>query len=85
MSLTSLGLVAALGAGILSFLSPCVIVLMPGYLCYLTGTSLQETRDNPTARGRVMLHAFWFVLGVTVVFVLLGAAVALLGSVSTPV
>ncbi len=53
MSLTALGLLAAFGAGVLSFLSPCVVPLMPSYLSYLAGTSLKEVQGQSTARWRV--------------------------------
>lgn len=53
---------------------------MPGYFSYLAGTSLAEARSQPTARWRVARHALWFVLGFVVLFTLLGAAAALLGS-----
>jgi cytochrome c-type biogenesis protein len=79
MSLTSLGLVAAFGAGILSFLSPCVLPLVPGYLSYLAGTSAQEAQSQPTTRWRVSIHALCFVLGFALIFVLLGAAASLAG------
>jgi cytochrome c-type biogenesis protein len=79
MSLTSLGLVAAFGAGILSFLSPCVFPLLPGYLSYLAGISLEEAQSQPTARIRVSLHALCFVLGFALLFTLLGAGAALVG------
>src|SRR5215470_5065873 len=79
MSLTSLGLVAAFGAGILSFLSPCVFPLVPGYLSYLAGMSLEEAQSKPTARWRVSLHALSFVLGFALIFTLLGATAALVG------
>jgi cytochrome c-type biogenesis protein len=79
MSLSSLSLVAAFGAGILSFLSPCVFPLVPGYLSYLAGTSLEEARSKPTARWRVSLHALCFVLGFALIFTLLGAVAALVG------
>ncbi len=79
MSLTSLGLVAAFGAGILSFLSPCVLPLVPGYLSYLAGTSVQEAQSQPTTRWRVSIHALCFVLGFALIFVLLGAAASLAG------
>jgi len=79
MSLTSLGLVAAFGAGILSFLSPCVFPLVPGYLSYLAGASLEEAQSQSTARWRVSLHALCFVLGFALLFTLLGAAAALVG------
>jgi cytochrome c-type biogenesis protein len=80
MSLTTLSLLAAFGAGIVSFLSPCVLPLVPGYLSYLAGTSLAETRSQPTARWQVVRHALWFVLGFALLLTLLGAAAALLGS-----
>ena len=80
MSFSFLGLLAAFGAGILSFLSPCVLPLVPGYLSFLAGTSLKEAQNQPTARKQVSLHALWFVLGSVLVLTLLGAAAALLGS-----
>ncbi len=80
MSLTHLGLLAAFGAGILSFLSPCVFPLVPGYLSYLAGTSVQATQSQPTTRWRVSVHALCFVLGFALIFALLGAAASLLGS-----
>ncbi len=80
MALTYLGLLAAFGAGILSFLSPCVLPLVPGYLSYLAGTSLQEAQSKPTTHWRVSAHALCFVLGFALIFVLLGAAASLLGS-----
>ena len=79
MALSQLGLLAAFGAGLLSFLSPCVLPLVPGYLSYLAGTSVQEAQGKPTASFRVSLHALCFVLGFTLLFTLLGAAAALVG------
>jgi cytochrome c-type biogenesis protein len=79
MSLTALGLLAAFGAGILSFLAPCVLPLVPSYLSYLAGVSLEEAHTQPTTRFRVSLHAFWFVLGFILLFTLLGAAAAFSG------
>lgn len=80
MSLTPLSLLAVLGAGLLSFLSPCVVALVPGYLAYLSGMSLEEVKSRPSARWQVSLQALWFVLGCTLFLTLLGAAAALLGS-----
>src|SRR5260370_16292392 len=79
MALSQLGLLAAFGAGLLSFLSPCVLPLVPGYLSYLAGTSVQGAQGKPTASFRVSLHALCFVLGFTLLFTLLGAAAALVG------
>ena len=80
MSLTAVGLLAAFGAGVLSFLSPCVVPLMPSYLSYLAGTSLEEVQGQSTARWRVGRHALWFVLGAVLLLTLLGAIAALLGN-----
>lgn len=79
MSFASL-LLGAFGAGILSFLSPCVVPLMPSYLSYLAGTTLDDARSQPAVRWRVSRHALWFVLGSGVLLVLLGAVAALFGS-----
>jgi len=79
MSLTSVGLLAAFGAGLLSFLSPCVFPLVPGYLSYLAGMSVQEAQSQTSGRWRVSVHALWFVLGFVLTFALLGAAAALAG------
>jgi cytochrome c-type biogenesis protein len=78
----SLGLFVAFTAGLLSFLSPCVLPLVPSYATFVTGMSLDELRDLETARLRrnVMLHGLLFVLGFTAVFMLLGASATFLGS-----
>jgi cytochrome c-type biogenesis protein len=70
--------VAAL-AGLVSFLSPCVLPLVPGYLSYVTGLSGIELSDG--RRSRVVLGALLFVLGFSVVFVSYGALFGGLGSV----
>jgi len=72
----------ALLAGLISFLSPCVLPLVPPYLCYLAGVSLDQltgTADQAVARHRVMWSALAFVLGFTTVFVALGAAASAIG------
>jgi cytochrome c-type biogenesis protein len=78
----SLGLLVAFTAGLLSFLSPCVLPLVPSYATFVTGMSLDELRQSETARMRrnVMLHGTLFVLGFTAVFMLLGASATFLGS-----
>ncbi|KXF77421.1 cytochrome C biogenesis protein [Paramesorhizobium deserti] len=76
--------VTAVGAGALSFLSPCVLPLVPPYLCYMAGVSVEEFRaENPAdASGRRALFAssFAFVLGFTTVFVALGAGASSIGA-----
>jgi cytochrome c-type biogenesis protein len=72
----TLGLFVAFAAGLLSFLSPCVLPLVPSYIGFLTGMSLPEM----SGRRRVALgHAFLFVLGFSLVFILLGASATALG------
>jgi cytochrome c-type biogenesis protein len=70
--------VAAVGGGLISFLSPCVLPIVPGYLCFLAGTSLErltaEQAVAPDLTRRVTLSAVSFVLGFTTVFVLMGAS-----------
>lgn len=82
-SSVSLGL--AFIAGLVSFLSPCVLPLVPGYLAFLTGMSLDELAESRDAARdrRVMLHAVLFVLGFTIVFVTLGTVATALGAVVT--
>jgi cytochrome c-type biogenesis protein len=68
----ALALPVALVAGLLSFFSPCVIPLLPGYLSYATGLSGADLED--AHRGRMLLGSLLFVLGFSTVFVLFGAA-----------
>ena len=70
----------ALLAGVLSFLSPCVLPIVPPYLAYMGGISLSEMRENQSARRRVVLPAIFFVLGLSTIFLLLGFAVSAFGS-----
>lgn len=76
-------LIAALAAGALSFLSPCVLPLVPPYLCYLAGTTLDrlssEGEPEPGLPGRVAATALLFVLGFSTVFISLGAVASMLG------
>jgi cytochrome c-type biogenesis protein len=77
-------IVAALVAGMLSFLSPCVLPLVPPYLVYLTGTSLERFADpetKPHARAGTLFAALLFVLGFSTVFVALGASASVIGAV----
>ena len=74
---------AALIAGTLSFLSPCVLPLVPPYLVYLTGTSLERLADReaePQVRGDTLLAALLFVAGFSTVFVALGASASAVGA-----
>ena len=68
----------ALGAGVASFLSPCVLPLVPAYIGHLAGTSVSEERDAQ-ATMRTVAHAAFFVLGFSAVFVFLWASIGLVG------
>jgi cytochrome c-type biogenesis protein len=88
-------LLAAFGAGILSFISPCVLPLVPGYLSYISGLSLDEMRGtgaisagagvgvavvaSPAARRQVVLSSLAFIFGFSLVFIALGAAASAIG------
>ncbi|MGL4973778.1 MAG: cytochrome c biogenesis CcdA family protein, partial [Bosea sp. (in: a-proteobacteria)] len=83
-----ISMAGAFAAGLLSFLSPCVLPLVPPYLCYLAGISLAELKDGTDQaparfNARVVLSSFAFVLGFTTVFVSLGASASMLGQVVT--
>ena len=71
------GFAVAFAAGLLSFLSPCVLPLIPSYVGYLTGMSVEEVERR---RGTAVLHGLWFVAGFSLVFVLLGAAASAVGN-----
>ncbi len=73
----TLGLLVAFAAGLLSFLSPCVLPLVPSYVGFLTGMTLPELAGR---RRIAALHALLFVAGFSLVFVLLGATATALGS-----
>lgn len=75
------GLIAALGAGVVSFLSPCVLPLIPGYLSFLGGLSLADPDARRSRTLDVLVPALWFVSGFSVVFVTLGVSASLLGGV----
>jgi cytochrome c-type biogenesis protein len=72
------GLFVAFSAGLLSFLSPCVLPLVPSYVTFITGMSLEEVR---TARRTALIHALLFVLGFSLIFIALGATASVLGRV----
>jgi cytochrome c-type biogenesis protein len=77
-----LTLTGILFAGVLSFLSPCVLPLVPPYLAYMAGTSVSAvTQQKAGFDGRVLLASLLFVLGFSTVFVLLGAGASSLGGV----
>jgi cytochrome c-type biogenesis protein len=75
---------AAVTAGIVSFLSPCVLPLVPPYLIFLAGTSLERfasAEAEPRVRREVLVAALLFVLGFSTVFIALGAGASAIGAV----
>ncbi|HEX8903521.1 MAG TPA: cytochrome c biogenesis protein CcdA [Longimicrobiaceae bacterium] len=82
MQAQSLGLFVAFSAGLLSFLSPCVLPLVPSYATFITGMSLDELQAQETSRTRrtVFVHGLLFVLGFTLVFLALGASTTFIGA-----
>jgi cytochrome c-type biogenesis protein len=74
-----LGPLVAIFAGLLSFVSPCVLPLVPIYIAHLAGSSLSPSGEVTAARTSTLYHALAFVLGFTIVFILLGASVGLIG------
>lgn len=78
MDAEAVSLVLAFGAGMLAFLSPCILPLVPVYVAQLAGAALEAPAN--TINWRAFFHALSFVLGFSAVFVALGAAVGLLGS-----
>src|SRR5579864_6237112 len=70
---------AALCAGVVSFLSPCVLPLVPGYLSMISGVGAYELRDGHAARTAVLWYALVFVLGFSLVFVSFGAIASSIG------
>ena len=81
MTGTHVGLIAAFLAGLVSFVSPCVLPLVPGYLSFLAGDPLRGGAVDVPRRGRLLLQATLFVVGFSLVFIALGASASALGSV----
>src|SRR6476661_7054185 len=74
----ALALPVALLAGLVSFFSPCVVPLLPGYLSYATGLGAAEVVEGTPRRGRMLAGASLFVLGFAVVFVITGVVAGVL-------
>ena len=73
-------MIVALVAGLLSFLSPCVLPIVPPYLAYMGGISITDMSGEMSARRRVMLSALFFVLGLSTVFLFLGFTASAFGA-----
>jgi cytochrome c-type biogenesis protein len=81
-SAENLSIFVALGGGLLSFLSPCVLPLLPSYLSFITGMSFDDLKGpllRTHVRKSVVLNSLFFILGFSAVFVALGASFSLVG------
>jgi cytochrome c-type biogenesis protein len=78
-----LNIATAFLAGLVSFISPCVLPLVPSYLSFLTGTSLEDLKTDSTAaaKTRVLSHALAFISGFTVIFIAIGLSASAIGGV----
>lgn len=76
-------LLTAMGAGLLTFLSPCVLPLIPGYVAFMTGMSASELTAEDRKLSTILVPSLLFVAGFTIVFVALGASASAVGSFMT--
>ena len=77
--MTDVSLAAAFLAGLVSFFSPCVLPLVPGYISMLSGVGMEQLRDGEVPSSRLLASALAFVAGLSVVFIMLGASASALG------
>jgi cytochrome c-type biogenesis protein len=73
-------MLVALTAGLISFLSPCVLPIVPPYLAYMSGVSLGEIQGTAAARRKAIVAALFFVMGLSTVFLLLGFTASAFGA-----
>lgn len=85
MSVESVSVMTAFGAGVVSFLAPCVLPLIPGYLSFMTGLGRAELAEGAGGRVRVLGPSVLFVAGFSAVFMLLGAAAGFASATLGPV
>ena len=79
----SVSIIVAFIAGFLSFVSPCVLPLIPSYVTFITGMSLEEFEDKSRRKEitrRVIVHSLMFILGFSFIFVLMGASATYIGA-----
>ena len=74
-------LMVATVAGLLSFLSPCVLPIVPPYLAYMAGATMEDLSAGRDADRRILRSAAFFVLGLSTVFLMLGMAASSMGRV----
>jgi len=83
LALQEVSYFAAFLAGLLSFLSPCILPLVPGYISFISGISLEDLNNHNSKKRnnfyRVLIGALFFIFGFSLVFILLGASATFLG------
>ncbi|TDX31652.1 cytochrome c-type biogenesis protein [Modicisalibacter xianhensis] len=80
LEIANIGLLTAFVAGLISFVSPCVLPLVPGYLSFVAGRTLGQIQEaNRRERLKVISQAMWFVLGFSTIFLILGASATAIG------
>lgn len=77
-SLDNISFILAFSAGLLSFLSPCVLPLIPAYVSYLTGSAVAEINTNK-AKLNLIYKSIGFIIGFTIIFIIMGASISSLG------
>ncbi len=73
-------MLVALTAGVISFLSPCVLPIVPPYVAYMSGVSMSELQENRSAARKATLTALFFVMGLSTVFLFLGFTASAFGA-----
>lgn len=82
-SISLLNIAISFAAGVLSFLSPCVLPLVPGYISLISGVSIDSLKEGKTNRRAVILNSLAFNAGLSVIFLVLGTTAGLVGSAIT--
>jgi cytochrome c-type biogenesis protein len=83
-AISQISLFAAFSAGLLSFISPCVLPLVPSYLSYITGLSVEnlaKVEERERFKSAILLNALLFIAGFSTVFIAFGASASLIGQV----
>jgi len=79
--LSEVSLMAAFLAGLLSFISPCVLPLVPGYISFISGISLEDIENKKQQnKNTIIISSLFFIIGFSLIFILLGATATFLGS-----
>ena len=81
LSVNEVSLVAAFIAGLFSFVSPCVLPLVPGYISFISGISLEDIEKRKKQnKNTIIISSLFFIFGFSLIFILLGATATFLGS-----